>query len=146
MPNRSSVPAVKAALFGLMQTALPGTQVLWANTTANVQRESAWMGNADFSEEVVASFMKAPLPHNEAYVVPVVVMALMEGDDPQATEERAWELAASVEDALRTPPNDTLGVPGVHWAKIVNKQPALYTRDNGWCMFVDMLVGVQARI
>lgn len=144
MPNNSSVPAVKAALFSMLTTALPTTQVMYAAASVDFARESAWLGQADFSEETVAGFTSGPNPHNEAYVVPVVFMATAEGDDPQATEERAWALVALFEDALRQA--KVVGGSNVHWSKVVNKAPALHTRDNGWVAFIDVMVGVQARI
>lgn len=146
MPNNSSVPAVKGALLTMLITALPTTTVSYAMSAAafDETRESAWLGQAEFGEEVVAGFRTSLHPHNEAYTVPVVVMASIEGDDPQATEARAWTLAALFEDALRQSP--VLGVSNVHWAKIVNKEVALHPRDSGWVSSVAMLVGVQARI
>lgn len=128
----------------MLAAALPTTQVTWAGHAIDFARESAWMGQANFTEEAVAGFRSGALPHNEAYAVPVVFMATTEGNDPRATEERAYAMAALFEDALRQ--SGSTSVSNVHWAYVVDKAAELTSRDNGWVAFVDLIVGVQASI
>jgi hypothetical protein len=147
MANQSSVPAVKGALFTMLTTALPTTMVTYAMSVRNFEesRESAWLGVARFGEEAVAGFRPGALPHNEAYTVPVYVMATTEGDDPQATEARAFELAALFEDAVRQ--NGSLGLGNVQWANLTGKEPNLHPHgDVGWLAILEMTVSVQVRI
>lgn len=144
MPNNSSVPAVKGALFDLLTATLPTTQVTWAGHAVDWARESAWMGQANFDTEEIAALRSATNPHNEIYTVAVVLMATKEGNNPQATEARGFELAALVEDAIRQA--RTMGGTNVHWVNVVGKEAELFTRDSGWVAFVTLVIGVQARI
>jgi hypothetical protein len=113
----STVPAVKAYLLAEFQNDadLTGVTVKWSAPADGDQytRDMVWLGDVDQTEVYRAIGQERK---DEDYTLEVVVQAYLEGDDPRATEERAWELRAAVAAAIRA--DLTLGGNLNHWAEM----------------------------
>lgn len=97
----STAPAAKAALKALF-AARPGlstVSVMWEVPTREeqVRNEMLFFGNVtvDGSWQVMGG-----LRRDEEYSVALTLQVRREGDDPQATEERAWTLLDEVAAAI----------------------------------------------
>lgn len=99
----STVPTVKAYLLSLFQQAtdLTGVTVVWAAPTKeeDYDYDMLWLGETTDTDEEFRRLGAQSI--HETYEVPVVFQAYIAGDDPQSTEERAWEMRAAIIDALR---------------------------------------------
>lgn len=96
----STVPAVKSALVALFTAALPTVTVTWAapQNEEDYVNEMVWLGDTRQEEEFrILGAQKI----DEQYVIEVHVQALKEGDDPKATEERAWVMREACVAAVR---------------------------------------------
>lgn len=100
----STVPAVKAALLSLLKQSadLTGVTITWA---APVKEEDytgdmVWLGDVIDTDEEFRR-LGAQSVH-ESYDVAVHFQSYMAGNDPQTTEERAWEIRAAVVNLLRS--------------------------------------------
>lgn len=149
----SSVPRVKARLLTTMQTALAALHtrgaVTWAHPGADVRKEAVFMGDARFSSESPSALRASPRQQDEFYTIPVFVDVMAEGNDPQGAEERAYVLAGSVEDAIRT--DQTLGAltwtgGTLFYAQVDGKEPLGYQTDQGRVYAVVLNIKVHARI
>lgn len=147
MANVSTVPAAKGAILTLIEAraGLATVQTSWATPgTADIAKESIFLGDAEFSDETIAFMRPTPHPHTEEYRVPVVVDVLEEGNDAQSCEERAWTLAGEVEEAIRNAPN--LALPSVVIkAWVSGKEGGGYRHDLGRAFVLLVNVSVQAR-
>lgn len=142
----SSVPACKAGILALLDAAagLAAVQTEWAHPGEKIMHESIFMLDAEFTEESVAALRTTPRPHTENYTVPVVVDIVAAGDDARAAEERAYELAGHIENAIRNDP--TLGGATTLGARVGGKVPQSYMSDQGRAVSLRVDVVVQARI
>lgn len=97
---RSAIPAVKAALVGVIQGALPNVQVTWAAPRgASSAREWVLVGNVTGDQQAAAI---GRLRRKERFRIEVLVSIVKsEIEHPQDLAERAYELAGEIEDALR---------------------------------------------
>jgi hypothetical protein len=141
----SSVPSVKAAILALLQgqAGFSGVDVRYAPPTKDWPRECVFLGNAEFAEESIPTLRPAPHRHREDYTVPVWVSVALEGNDPQATEERMWTLTGVIEDALR----NNLNPSGTAlWAIVAGKRPQLGAEDAQWVAENYVSVRVRADI
>lgn len=105
------IPTVKAAIITALgnRAALNNVPKLYAPPTEidDVKWSGIWLG-----EEVKADDDWAQLGAQSRRVVfrvPFVIMAVTEGDDPQATDTQAWGYFEEFSAALRA--NPTLGAP-----------------------------------
>lgn len=104
----STAPTVKANLITQLEArnGLEGVSVRWAFPAKDDHwprsKELIYLG--DTTSEQEWSSLGPTLPREEHYTLALVVIVNRDGDDPQATEERCWELVAEVEDQLRDDP------------------------------------------
>lgn len=107
--SASTAPAAKAQLLAMFaaRDGLAGVHIDWAaptKTEGYTGGENVWLGDID-DMQTWGAIARATLPKDEDYTIEFVAQAHREGDDPQATEERAWELVAEIEGALRADPS-----------------------------------------
>lgn len=104
MSGLSSVPTVKASLLAALQ-ARPGlddVQVEYAPPMrAELQRECMYFDTTSLDEEDVVLGQRR---RDETYTLRLVVLVALDGDDPQACEERMWVIVGEVEQLLRDDP------------------------------------------
>lgn len=96
----SKAPAVKAALVTLFDAATAAT-VTWAAPTdeEDYVAEMVWLGDVD-QEENFRLLGRQSI--DEEFTIDVWIQAIKEGDNPQATEERAWAIREECVTALRS--------------------------------------------
>jgi hypothetical protein len=102
----STVPAVKAALKTAIAArtviSTAGIPVLWGEPLDKDDwaggLEAIWLGDVDQSEEWPGLGQR----RDEDYTIEVRVSVFQHGDDPQATETRAWALRDEIVEAVRT--------------------------------------------
>jgi hypothetical protein len=142
----STVPAVKAYLLAEFQNDadLTGVTVKWSAPADGDQytRDMVWLGDVDQTEVYRAIGQERK---DEDYTLEVVVQAYLEGDDPRATEERAWELRAAVAAAIRA--DLTLGGNLNHWAEMDSTRMTTRPADpKGWLAKGTLQLRCRARI
>lgn len=109
---QSTIPAAKGALVALLD-AIPA---LAGNVTWGVPRDAGagreWIMVGDVRGEQSAGPMgRRPHHRDERYTIVVLIDVVRSNlDSPQSTAERAFELAAYAEDAIRRDPNLGLNV------------------------------------
>jgi hypothetical protein len=99
----STVPALKAALLSLLsaRAGLSGVQVVYGAPLPNPGREFISLAGTT-GDQATASLGR--LSREEEYRLTIYVSALREGLDQQSCTERAFALAAEVENAVRSDP------------------------------------------
>jgi len=99
----STVPALKAALLSLLvaRAGLSGVQVVYGAPLPNPGREFVSLGGTDGMQETAAL---GRLRREEEYRLTIYVSTIREGQGQQACTERAFEIAAEVENAVRSDP------------------------------------------
>lgn len=104
MSYQSTVPTFKAALLTILQ-ARPGLSGVTVSYGAPVlgsgAREFVALGDVDGSQEFAAL---GHLQKDETFTMTVYCSCIREGQQQQQCTERAFALAAEVEDALRDDP------------------------------------------
>lgn len=102
MTYQSTAPAFKAALYTALQAraGLSGVTISYG-APLNAPRE--FIALADISGEQEFAALGA-LRKNETYTLDIYCSVLREGNQQQACTERCFELAAEIEDELRTNP------------------------------------------
>jgi hypothetical protein len=98
----SAIPAAKAAILTILEArpAMAGVTLAWAAPT----KDEDYTETMVFLGDVERASDWAELGtgrRKEDFSVGLTVFVEMWGDDPQSTEERAYELLDEVEDALR---------------------------------------------
>ena len=140
----SAVPTAKAALLSLAQAALsafPEVGVTYGAPGQYVTPEAVWLDDVpQFGDES----SNGQVSHRETFVIPVVVSILNEGFDHQSAEERAWQIAAPIEDAIRQAP-DLNGAVGVTAALVTGKSPDSFGAPGGVCVEITISVTVRSR-
>lgn len=105
---KSSAPAFKAALLALLQarSGLSGVTVSYgAPVTGAGAREFVALGDIDGSQEYATlGATAANRRKDETFTMTVYCSCLREGQQQQECTERAFALAAEVEDAVREDP------------------------------------------
>jgi len=102
--SASTVPAVKAKIIALLDAlALADTQVTWAAPTEKSDYASQAVFFADTEQNEEWKGLGA-MGREEDYNLDMVVRVYMDGDDPQAVEEAAWDLRHEVATVLRADP------------------------------------------
>lgn len=143
----SSVPLVKATLLTLLDArpGLSGVQTEWSDPGDDLKQESMFFGTTELSE---VSGQLGNGTRHESYTLTLWIFVLKDGNNPQATEERSWALAAEVEALLKS--NASLGLtqPNV---KSLTAEFAGAEQDNviveeGRMANLKVSVGVEARI
>jgi len=113
----SSVPAVKAALVTLLTVTLPTAQVRYGPRGPTTRDDVVSVGGIPEAQDNPATLGTAR-KQDEVYQVEVIVSCSRSGPDTQQTStEAALALYGAAKDALRTSPNEALGVAGVFWAR-----------------------------
>jgi hypothetical protein len=98
----SSIPALKRKLKARLEarTALSGVQISYGAPLPNPGREYIWLGDADGNQSA-ATMNPVTKPRNEEYTLQVRIWAQVEGTNQQTATERAFTLAAEIENELR---------------------------------------------
>lgn len=103
MTVTSTIPAFKAALLAALQqrTGLHGVEVSWGYPFNSQSREWLFLGNVSGDQTAAALGRQR---REESYDLEVIIAVLKPGSrgDIRARTERAFEIAAEVEDQLRT--------------------------------------------
>lgn len=97
----STAPAVKAALFTLLQgdVNLAGVGIDWADPGEAIQQEAIFFGKTT-SVDTVAPGM-GQRRQEENYEIEVWVYVAVDGGDPQTVEDRAYVLVGELESLVR---------------------------------------------
>lgn len=109
----STIPAVKAALVAIFETAVtavpaPPVTVSWGNPRGKKERDWVLVGNVR-GEQRAAALGRSR--RAEKYIVEVQVTSVRPNvETPQSVAERAYAIAAELEDAIRAAmhPDETL--------------------------------------
>ena len=114
---RSSIPRVKAALVAALDVALPDDDlVTWGNPRGSKPREWVMVGNVRGLQRAAAQGRQRRKEH---YVIEVqVTVTAADTADPQEIADRAFDIAAEIEELLRA--DESLGdVEGLITAEVV---------------------------
>lgn len=141
----SAVPAAKASLLAIVQTAVATltdsvTQVTWGYPGQLVRKECVWLDDATGTE--TSSIHQ--VSHRETFIIPIVVLVKADGDDHQAAEVRAWAITAKIEDAVRATPSLS-ATPGVTAAVVTSKTPVGHVADQARAVSITLDVTVTSR-
>lgn len=101
----ASIAALKAALITRLKArpGLAGVQVTWGIPSQDLNDEWIMVGDVDGTQEAVHL---GALRREEEYVLDIQVSVVRDmAADAQTTAERAFALAAEIEDELRTDPS-----------------------------------------
>jgi hypothetical protein len=128
----STAPAAKAKIVELLMArpGLSGVTVTWAQPTEDdfyATGDNVWLGKVTQSEEHIAL---GGMRKDEDYTVGLWVQSWREGDDPQAVEERAWELRDEAAAAIRADP-DLSGILN-QWVEFESTEMVTEAFDKGW--------------
>lgn len=97
----STAPDAKAALLALFDAhaGLSTVRVMWEQPTREeqVRNEMLHLGEVNVTGEWA---VMGGLRRDESYSIAITLRVRREGDDPQATEQRAWTLLHEVSTAL----------------------------------------------
>jgi hypothetical protein len=108
----SSIPAVKAALITRLQAraGLYGVSVTWGFTDAAGARAAEWVfvGNTRGDQTWTQQGRQSK---EEDYTLDLIVSVVRKGLGVQTAEQRAWAIAAEVENELRSDPSVGLTPP-----------------------------------
>lgn len=98
----SSIPTLKANLKAALQAraGLSGVQVSWGWPSAPA-KEMILLGDVRDGTQDPAGMRSTPHHRDETYSVEVTIWVERIGADQQSATERAFELAAEIEDELR---------------------------------------------
>lgn len=100
--THSTIPAFKAALYTRIDSAVGTVQVSYGPPTNTVfgEREWVWIGNATSSQVSAAMGQRR---REEAWIQDVIVSCVAPNrESHQTLTERAYAIAALIEDSLRT--------------------------------------------
>lgn len=100
----SSAPKVKKALLELLEKELAGqatVHVTYAHPGAAIQQEAVYFGRTTSHETAKALGARR---RDEEYELELVLDVAQDGDNAQVAEERAWEILAIIENAIRANP------------------------------------------
>jgi hypothetical protein len=100
----SVVPAVKRALKHVLddRPGLAGVLISWGTPYPADIPEYIWIGNVEPHEQSPSGMRTAPHSREETFSLNVQISVLQTGtEDHELVTERAYELAAEIEDALR---------------------------------------------
>jgi hypothetical protein len=138
----TTVPVVKAYLETLFKAApgLTGVQVFRGHPGDTVQPELVMIGKVTLEQEWAALGARRK---DEAYTVAVTVQVVQAGTDQDVVTERAYELVAAIEDALR---NDVTLGGAVRVSEVEGWDDEEAFSDQGYSTVVDLRVAVKARI
>lgn len=108
----STIPAVKAALLARFRAALtdvPDEQITWGVPRGQLEREWVMIGDgADVAQTDAAVGQQR---RDEVYTIDVIVSVVLGGlDTARAATERAFQIVAAMEGALRPLAAPPLGV------------------------------------
>jgi hypothetical protein len=145
MATTSSVPTVRARLVTLLEAALPTTQISYGHPGEAMDRESVFLGQARGSH-TLATVRAGRRTRDEEYTIDVWVATTAAGPTPQEASERAWTLAAALEDICA---NDaTLGLAGVIWARVDDwsDTPTFDDERRGWATTLRIGIAVRSRL
>jgi hypothetical protein len=145
MAATSTVPAVRARLVALLEAALPDAQISYGHPGDTMDRETIFLGQARGSHSL-ATVRSGRRTRDEEYTIDVWVATTAVGPTPQEASERAWTLAAELEDVCAD--DATLGLPGVLWARIDDWQdtPTFDDERRGWATTLRIGVAVRSRL
>lgn len=141
--STSTVPALKGAVLDLLAAApaLAGVQVEWTHPGPNaLQAECVYFGDSIVDEQAVVNGNRR---RDESYRLDVVVSVEHYTTDARATEERAWQLAAAIEDVVRQNPRP---LPEVLSVMVGGKRQANYPDTDGRVSEVVVSLSCRARI
>lgn len=126
--SATSAPAVKKELLELLKAAaaLSGVQISYDHPGAEVQQEAIYFRRTISHEEAATLGRKR---RDEDYEIEVIVDSVRDDNNPQAGEERCWELVSAVEEVLRANP-DMAGVSG--WTVFTGGEMTPYMKGAGW--------------
>lgn len=132
-PLTSSIPAVKGALVDALNArpALAG-KVTWGVPRETPRREWIVVGEVEGDQSQVSVGRQSLSRREERYRVLVVVSVIMSAvEHPRTVAERAYALAAEVEDEVRTSPTLGLdpGTDGLYWAQVTKTDLTESTGD-----------------
>ena len=124
MAVRSSVPAVKNALYDRLaaRPALTGSVLVsYGPPYPNPAREFVWVADVPSGEYSQRQIGAGPAPRHreEDYVLEVFCRVIREGGQQQECTERAYELAAEVEDEVADDPNINGSISTGYLAEVV---------------------------
>jgi hypothetical protein len=148
--SASTAPQAKANLLDQLaaRSGLAGVRFNWSasmHAEDYVGGENIYLGNVRNKQEWGA-IRRTTLPKNEEYILYIFAQVHRLGDDPQGTEERAWELISEIEGTLRADPTIG-GVDNREGASLV--QVDMSTRPaepQGWLAKATAQISCHARI
>jgi hypothetical protein len=116
--SQSTIPAAKAALVALCETANPTVQVTWGIPRQDPAREWVMVGNG--IEAIQDDAALGQQRRDERYVIQIIVSVVRAGiDTAQEVTERAFAIVALIEAALRPLSAPPLGVTNLITALVV---------------------------
>jgi len=96
----SAVPATKAAILSLATSAAPsGVRVSFADEGENTRSERIWLGPTTIGDDTPVSIKSGRRRLQEEFTV-ILMVEVSSKRTPQASEERVFEIAALLEDAI----------------------------------------------
>ena len=135
----SAVPYAKANLLAILDAATT-VSTTWSYPGQYITDEAIFMGDAEGTE--TASIHQ--VSHRENFIIPVWVIVTQQGDDAQPLEERAWQIVAQLEDAIRANPSLN-NAQGVTSAVVTGKTPESYGTDGARAISIVIDVTVNSR-
>lgn len=155
MSTSSTVPTVKARLVSVLSAAL-AVPVTYAWPGPESEPECVFLGphpqTADIRLDLSSSIptIKAGRKHRqEDYTVRVTVWSFrpeLTSVDAAACEQRAFELAAEVEDILADDPRLGLGAGVIQLAEVDSVASTLFPFQSGWATELAIDIAVRARL
>lgn len=143
----STAPTVKQKLIDLWtaRPGLAGVVITWAGPTeeGDLENEHIFFESTEQDEEF-AQVGGSPTKREESYTLNTVLTVYMEGDDPKATEERAWAIRAEMSAAVR----GNVQLDGLinFKCELGSTTMTTGTRDRGWAVVGEIDVDVVTRI
>jgi hypothetical protein len=143
----STAAQAKRAILDLLATsdALEGVELSWAGPTqdADVKHRMVWLGKTVQTEKWATSL--GAKKRDEDYHVTVIAQVWKDGDDPEQTELKAWDLQSAVSEAIRA--DLTLGGLLAQFAELSSTEvEPLPASPRGWRARAEMKVHCVARI
>lgn len=149
MPARSTFPVAKASLYTLLKAAFATTRGVVVDYgdpgVANLKREHVFMGGTGQDGQTWAPFGR--LSMDEQYGIEFWVHAVIPGAKQQQATQRAHDLFAVVEEAIRPVARSVSQIAdGMYGIQVLQKAVTEFTTDQGAACLIDGEFFCKARI
>ena len=147
MAATSTAPVARLALFNLFAAApgLSGVQVSYSHPGDAMETDTVYLGDIR-GRSAPATIKAGRRTRDESYTVDVWVETTVDGPSAQGASERAWTLAAAVEDVVAA--DASLGLPPPFRAFLgdMDERIGLDEDRRGWASKIRMSIDCQMRL